>query len=229
VQDPYTLRCAPQVFGAVRDALEYCETIFGRELGAVTDNPLVFPEDGDVLSGGNFHGQPLALALDMMAIALAQLASFSERRTFSLMGPHDWDEGGAPLFLTPNPGLNSGLMITQYAAAALVNEIKILAHPASIDSIPTSANMEDFVSMGVTSAHKLLRVIEQAQQVVAIEFLCAAQLLEFRLPLRPGKGAQKAVEVVRSHVKKLEKDRVLSPDIVALTELIKRGDFEAIE
>lgn len=229
VQDPYTLRCAPQVFGAIRDALEYCETIFERELDAVTDNPLVFPEDGDVLSGGNFHGQPLALALDMMAIALAQLASFSERRIFSLMGPHDWDEGGAPLFLTPNPGLNSGLMITQYAAAALVNEIKILAHPASIDSIPTSANMEDFVSMGVTSAHKLRRVIEQTQQVVAIEFLCAAQLLEFRLPLRPGKGVQKATDVVRSHVKKLEGDRVLSPDIVALTECIKRGEFEPID
>src|SRR5438105_521070 len=135
VQDPYTLRCAPQVFGAIRDALKYCEDVFERELDAVTDNPLVFPEDGDVLSGGNFHGQPIALALDMLAIALAQLASFSERRIYSLMGPHDWDESGAPLFLTPNPGLNSGFMITQYVAAALVNEIKILAHPASIDSI----------------------------------------------------------------------------------------------
>src|SRR6266705_557343 len=131
VQDPYTMRCAPQVFGAVRDALEYCASIFERELGAVTDNPLVFPEEGDVLSGGNFHGQPLALALDVLSIALAQVASFSERRIFSLMGPHDWDEAGAPLFLTPNPGLNSGFMITQYVAAALVNEIKILAHPAS--------------------------------------------------------------------------------------------------
>src|SRR6266852_8826813 len=132
VQDPYTMRCAPQIFGAVRDALDYCTNIFERELGAVTDNPLVFPEDGEVLSGGNFHGQPLALALDTMALAITQLASFSERRIYNLMGPHDWDEAGAPLFLTPNPGLNSGFMITQYVAAALINEIKILAHPASI-------------------------------------------------------------------------------------------------
>src|SRR5215469_6057791 len=187
VQDPYTMRCAPQVFGAVRDALDYCTNVFERELDAVTDNPLVFPEDGEVLSGGNFHGQPLALALDFLAIALAQLASFSERRIFNLMGPHDWDENGAPLFLTPNPGLNSGFMITQYVAAALVNEIKILAHPASIDSIPTSAGMEDFNSMGATSAHKVLRIIELAYRVIAIELICAAQGLEFRAPLRPGK------------------------------------------
>ena len=145
-------------FGAVRDALDYCTTIFERELDAVTDNPLVFPEDGEVLSGGNFYGQPLALALDILAIALAQVASFSERRIFNLMGPHDWDEAGAPLFLTPNPGLNSGFMITQYVAAALVNEIKVLAHPASIDSTPTSAGMEDFNSMGATSAHKAREV-----------------------------------------------------------------------
>src|SRR5260370_919146 len=150
VQDPYTMRCAPQVFGAVRDALEYCANIFERELGAVTDNPLIFPEDGAVLSVGSFHGQPLALALDVLAIALAQVASFSERRIFNLLGPHDWDEGGAPLFLTPNPGLNSGFMITQYVAAALVNEIKILAHPASIDSITTSAGMKNFNSMAPT-------------------------------------------------------------------------------
>ncbi len=225
VQDPYTLRCAPQVFGAIRDALEYCKNVFERELGAVTDNPLVFPEENDVVSGGNFHGQPLALALDTMAIALAQLASFSERRVYDLMGPHEWDKGGAPLFLTPNPGLNSGLMITQYAAAALVNEIKILAHPASIDSIPTSAGMEDFVSMGVTSAHKLLRVIEQAQQVVAIELLCAAQMLEFRKPLHPGLGVRDAYERVRSLVSKLEQDRVLAPDIAILAQAVKNGMF----
>ena len=136
VQDPYTLRCIPQVLGTVRDALGYCQGVFENELGAVTDNPLLFPADAESLSGGNFHGQPLALALDMLAIAVAQLAGFSERRTFSLVGPHDWDENGAPLFLTPNPGLNSGYMIPQYVAAALVNEIKVLAHPASIDSIP---------------------------------------------------------------------------------------------
>ena len=229
VQDPYTLRCAPQVFGAVRDALDYCANIFERELNAVTDNPLVFPEEGDVLSGGNFHGQPLALALDVLAIALTQLASISERRTYSLMGPHDWDENGAPLFLTPNPGLNSGFMITQYVAAALVNEIKILAHPASIDSIPTSAGMEDFVSMGVTSAHKALRIIEQTQQVIAIELMCAAQMLEFRKPLKPGVGVQYAYERVRGYVSKLEHDRTLAPDIATLTKAVKEGAFANIE
>lgn len=229
VQDPYTLRCAPQVLGAVRDAVEYCETIFERELHAVTDNPLVFPEDNAVLSGGNFHGQPLALALDVMAIAMAQLASFSERRTYSLMGPHDWDVEGAPLFLTPNPGLNSGFMVAQYVAAALVNEIKVLAHPASIDSIPTCAGMEDFVSMGVTSAHKLQRILEQTQQVVAIELLCAAQMLEFRKPLKPGVGVQQAYELVRSYVPKLEHDRVLAPDIATITKAVKEGVFDSVE
>lgn len=229
VQDPYTLRCAPQVFGAIRDALVYCTTVFERELGAVTDNPLVFPDEGEVLSGGNFHGQPLALALDMLAIALAQLASFSERRIYGLMGPHEWDEGGAPLFLTPNAGLNSGFMITQYVAAALVNEIKILAHPASIDSIPTSAGMEDFVSMGATSAHKLLRILEQARQIVAIELLCAAQMLEFRKPLTPGIGVQFAYERVRTYVPMLDNDRVLAPDIELLTLMVKEGVFASIE
>jgi len=229
VQDPYTLRCAPQVFGAVRDALEYCATIFERELQAVTDNPLVFPEDDAVLSGGNFHGQPLALALDVMAIALAQMTSFSERRTYSLMGPHDWDEGGAPLFLTPNPGLNSGFMVAQYVAAALVNEIKVLAHPASIDSIPTSAGMEDFVSMGATSAHKLLQIVEKAQQVIAIEILCAAQMLDFRKPLKPGTGVQKAFDLVRSYVPKLEHDRVLAPDIAKIASTVKEGVFDQLE
>lgn len=228
VQDPYTMRCAPQVLGAVRDALEYCAGVFERELGAVTDNPLVFPDEGDVLSGGNFHGQPLALALDMMAIAITQLASFSERRIYNLMGPHDWDENGAPLFLTPNPGLNSGFMIVQYVAAALTNEIKVLAHPASVDSIPTSAGMEDFNSMGATSAHKMLRILEQARQIVAIEFLCAAQMLDFRLPLKPGEGVGRALDIVRSYVPRLEHDRVMAPDIEALARAIKEGAFDQL-
>ncbi|GCE48004.1 histidine ammonia-lyase [Thermosporothrix hazakensis] len=228
VQDPYTLRCSPQVLGAVRDALTYCRTIFERELSSVTDNPLVFPEEGDVLSGGNFHGQPLALALDTLAIALAQLASFSERRIYNLMGPHDWDKDGAPLFLAPDPGLNSGFMIAQYAAAALVNEIKILAHPASIDSIPTSAGMEDFVSMGVTSAHKLLRLIELTQQVVAIELMCSAQMLDFRKPLKPGAGVQIAYARVRERVSMLEHDRVLAPDIAKLADAVREGAFADI-
>lgn len=228
VQDPYTMRCAPQVLGAVRDALEYCAGVFERELGAVTDNPLIFPDDGEVLSGGNFHGQPLALALDTMGMAIAQLASFSERRIYNLMGPHDWDENGAPLFLTPNPGLNSGFMIVQYVAAALVNEIKVLAHPASIDSIPTSAGMEDFNSMGATSAHKMVRILDQSRQVVAIELMCAAQMLDYRLPLRPGDGVLRAFEIVRAHVPKLENDRVMSPDIEALAQTIKDGLFDEL-
>jgi histidine ammonia-lyase len=145
------------------------------------------------------------------------------------MGPHDWDENGAPLFLTPNPGLNSGFMLVQYVAAALVNEIKILAHPASIDSIPTSAGMEDFNSMGATSAHKVLRIVEQAQQVVAIELMCAAQMLDFRKPLKPGLGVQKAFDIVRSYVAKLEHDRVLAPDIATLANAVKKGAFEVVE
>ncbi len=225
VQDPYTLRCAPQVFGALRDALEYCAGVFERELGAVTDNPLIFPEEGEALAGGNFHGQPLALALDVLAIALAQVASFAERRIYNLMGPHDWDEQGAPLFLTPEPGLNSGLMLTQYVAAALVNEIKVLAHPASVDSIPTSAGTEDFVSMGVTAAHKARRVLELAQQVVAIELLCAAQMLEFRRPLLPGEGVARAFALVREYVAPLERDRPPAPDIARLTQAVREGVF----
>ncbi len=228
VQDPYTLRCAPQVFGALRDALDYCANVFECELDAVTDNPLVFPEDGAVLSGGNFHGQPLALALDVMAIALAQLASFSERRIYNLLSPHEWDHGDAPMFLTPNPGLHSGFMLSQYVAAALVNEIKILAHPASIDSIPTSAGMEDFVSMGVTSAHKVMQILAHTQQIIAIEFMCAAQMLEFRKPLQPGKGVQHAYELVRSYIPKLEEDRVLAPDIAVLSKAVKEGRFAII-
>jgi histidine ammonia-lyase len=229
VQDPYTLRCAPQVFGAVRDAMAYCADIFTREAGAVTDNPLIFPEEGDVLSGGNFHGQPLALALDVLAIALTQLASFSERRIYSLLGPHEWEAEGPPLFLTPHPGLHSGFMLVQYVAAALVNESKVLAHPASIDSIPTSAGMEDFVSMGVTSAHKVRRILEMTQQVLAIEILCAAQLLDFRLPLKPGLGVQFAHALVRSYVTKLEEDRVLAPDIEKITQVIKDGAFASLK
>ncbi|HEX9067807.1 MAG TPA: histidine ammonia-lyase [Ktedonobacterales bacterium] len=230
VQDPYSLRCAPQVLGAVRDTLAHCRGVFAAELLAVTDNPLIFPASGDVLTGGNFHGQPLALALDFLAIALAQVASFSERRIYYLMGPHDWDTGPSaiPLFLTPEPGLNSGYMIAQYSAAALVNEIKVLAHPASIDSIPTSAGMEDFVSMGATSGIKLREVLELTRRVVAIELLTAAQGLEFRRPLKPGLGALRAYEVVRELVPALTADRTPAPDIAALAEAIATGAFESI-
>jgi histidine ammonia-lyase len=230
VQDPYTLRCAPQVLGAARDALAYCEGVFAAELGAVTDNPLLFPEDGDALTGGNFHGQPLAQALDLLAISLAHVASFSERRSYNLTGPHDWDTGAGriPLFLTPDPGLNSGYMIPQYVAAALVNEIKVLAHPASIDSIPTSAGMEDFVSMGATSALKLRQALDLAYRVIAIELLLAAQGLDFRAPLRPGRGVAAAHAAVRAIVPTLGDDRPPSPDIEALAQALREGLLDAL-
>src|SRR6185437_14943566 len=182
---------------------------------------LLFPDDELSLSGGNFHGQPLALALDMLAIAVAQLAGFSERRIFSLLGPHDWDEKDTPLFLTPNPGLNSGYMIPQYVAAALVNEIKVLAHPASIDSIPTSAGMEDFVSMGATSALKLRQALDLAYRVIAIEVLLAAQGLDFRAPLKPGRGVAEAHAAVRGIVPTLRDDRPPAPDIEALAAALR--------
>lgn len=223
VQDPYTLRCIPQVLGAVRDALTYCETVFTAELLAVTDNPLIFADDEAILTGGNFHGQPLALALDMAAIALAHLAAFSERRTYNLMGPHTWDVDGAPPFLTPDPGLNSGYMIAQYVAAALVNEINLLAHPASTGSIPTSAGQEDFVSMGATAGHKLLRALEMTRQVVAIELMCGAQGVDFRRPLKPGRGVVATYDAVRGIVPHLDVDRPPSPDITALASAIQDG------
>ena len=230
VQDPYTLRCVPQVLGAARDALTYCGQVFEAELGAVTDNPLIFAEDGDVLTGGNFHGQPLALALDFLGVALAQVASFSERRTYNVVGPHDWDTGPnrLPLFLAPQPGLNSGYMIAQYVAAALVNEIKVLAHPASIDSIPTSAGMEDFVSMGATAALKLRQQLDLAFRVVAVELLCAAQGLDFRRPLLAGRGVEQAHQAVRRVVPHLDVDRPPAPDIEALAEALRAGLLEGL-
>ncbi len=223
VQDPYTIRCVPQVLGAVRDALGYCETVFANELGAVTDNPLIFADDEAILTGGNFHGQPLALALDIAAIAVAHLAAFAERRTYNLLGPHAWDVNGAPPFLAVNPGLNSGYMIAQYVSAALVNEINLLAHPASTGSIPTSAGMEDFVSMGVTAGHKLQRSLELATRVVAIELMCAAQGVDFRRPLTPGRGVQAVYDAVRSIVLHLDADRPPNPDIEALAEAVRAG------
>jgi histidine ammonia-lyase len=226
VQDPYSLRCVPQVLGAVRDALTYCEQVFSNELGAVTDNPLIFADDEAILTGGNFHGQPLALALDMAAIAIAHMAGFSERRTYNMMGPRAWDIDGAPPFLTPEPGLNSGLMIAQYVAAALVNEINMLANPASTGSIPTSAGMEDFVSMGATSGHKLLQSIEKAVQVVAIELICGAQGTEFRKPLKPGHGVQAIYNAVREIVPPLTVDRPPSPDIEHVAQAIHDGAFD---
>jgi histidine ammonia-lyase len=230
VQDPYSLRCLPQVLGAARDALSHCERVFAAELGAVTDNPLIFADDGDVLTGGNFHGQPLALALDFLALAIAQVAGFSERRTYSLMEVHEWDASQyrIPPFLTPRPGLNSGYMIAQYVAAALVNEIKVLAHPASIDSIPTSAGMEDFVSMGVTAALKLRQSLDLAFRVVAIELISAAQGLEFRKEQRVGRGITEAYAAVRSLVPALAEDRPPAPEIEAVATAVRDGLLDDI-
>jgi histidine ammonia-lyase len=222
VQDPYTLRCIPQVIGAVRDAVTYCRGVVETELGAVTDNPLIFPEDGDVLSGGNFHGQPLALALDFLALALTQLASFSERRAYALLSTWEGD-AALPIFLTDHPGLNSGYMIAQYVAAALVAENRVLAHPASADSIPTSANTEDFVSMGATAAWKLARVLDNARRVVAIELICAAQAIEHHRPLRSGSQIEALIAHVRALVPPLHEDRSSARDIEAVAAAIRGG------
>jgi histidine ammonia-lyase len=221
VQDPYTLRCAPQVLGAVADALAYVESAIGRELQAVTDNPLVFPDDGDILSGGNFHGQPLSLPLDHLALAACELASFSERRTYALLSP---SYAGLPPFLTPKPGLSSGLMIAQYAAAALVNESQVLAHPAGAGSIPTSAGQEDFNSMGALAALKARTAIQNAAHVIATELVCAAQGLEFHRPLRSTDTLEAAVARVRAYVPRVEEDRSLAAELASLAKALRTGE-----
>ena len=220
VQDPYTLRCAPQVLGAVADALAYVGGALERELDAVTDNPLLFPDDGDVRSGGNFHGQPLSLPLDHLALALCELASFSERRTYALLSP---SYAGLPPFLTPHPGLNSGLMIAQYTAAALVDESTVLAHPAGAASIPTSAGMEDFNSMGATAALKARTVVANAAHVVAIELACACQGVEFHRPLRTTPPLEGAIAAVRERVPRLEQDRSLAGELARLADDLRLG------
>jgi histidine ammonia-lyase len=222
VQDPYTLRCAPQVLGAVADAVAYVAGAIERELHAVTDNPLVFPEDGDVLSGGNFHGQPLSLPLDHLALALCELASFSERRIYALLSPSYAD---LPAFLSPRPGLSSGLMIAQYAAAALVNECQVLSHPAGAGSIPTSAGQEDFNSMGALAALKARTVVENASQVVATELVCAVQGLEFHRPLRSTDALEHAVARVRSYVPRVEEDRSLAGELEGLAIALRGGEL----
>ena len=221
VQDPYTLRCAPQVLGAIADAVAYVEAAIERELHAVTDNPLVFPDEDEILSGGNFHGQPLSLPLDHLALALCELASFSERRIYALLSP---SYAGLPPFLTPRPGLSSGLMITQYAAAALVNECQVLAHPAGAGSIPTSAGQEDFNSMGAAAALKARQVVENCAQVIATELVCACQGLEFHRPLRTTAALEAAVAKVRAIVPRVEDDRVLSGELAALAGALQTGE-----
>src|SRR5687768_9283657 len=223
VQDAYSLRCMPQVHGAARDALGELERVLRVEINAATDNPLVFPS-GEVISGGNFHGEPLALALDYATMAVTELASISERRTARLVDAH---LSGLPAFLAERPGVESGLMIPHYTAAALVNELKTLSHPSSVDSIPTSANQEDHVSMGATSALHLRDAVDRAEQVLAIEALCAAQGLDFRAPLRPGSGVAAAHAIIRARVAHADADRSPAPDIAASRELIHSGDLLA--
>jgi len=223
VQDAYALRCAPQVHGASRDLLDYVEATIRVELNAATDNPLVLLEEREIVSAGNFHGQPLAFALDVLAMATAELASISERRTERLVNPSLSD--GLPPFLVEEGGLNSGFMIPQYVAAALVSENKVYAHPASVDSIPTSAGQEDHVSMGNAAGLKALRVLDNVERTVAIELLAGTQAVEFLAPLLPGAGAVAAHDFVRSLSERLVDDRSLSSDIERVAESIRSGAF----
>lgn len=225
VQDAYSLRCIPQVFGALRDAHAYCARTIEVELNSATDNPLCFPEDGAILSGGNFHGQPLAITLDTLALAATQLGNFSERRTARLLDPK---QSCLPPFLATEPGTHSGMMVVQYMAAALASENKPLAHPASADSIPTSAGQEDFNSMGMGAALKLRQVIENSTQIVAAELLCAAQGLEHLRPLKPSAPVMELWDRVRETSPPLRGDRSLSSELQTLAARIKNGEFRTV-
>ena len=226
VQDAYCLRCMPQVHGAARGALKHVREVIEVEAGSATDNPLIFANeaDGEIVSGGNFHGAPLALALDYAAIAVTDLMSISERRIDRLINP-DINEG-LPAFLSPDAGVSSGLMIAHVAAAALLNEAKVLSHPASVDSVPTSGGKEDHVSMGMTSALKLRQVVANAEHVLAMELMAAAQGLEYRLPLKPAREVERGAVVVRETVPQLKEDRVLAGEIEALAQEIRKGKFD---
>ena len=226
VQDAYSLRCMPQVHGAARDALSNASETVEIETGSATDNPLVFAETGEVLSGGNFHGAPLALAFDFAAIALTDLMSITERRVDRLVNP-DANED-LPPFLTSHPGAASGFMMLQIVAAALLNEAKVLAHPASIDNVPTDGGKEDHVSMGMTGAVKLRAIVELAEMVVAIELIAAAEGLEYRAPLQPGRGVRQAYEMIRKHVPRLTADRAMSREIQSLAQTIRDGAFDQL-
>jgi histidine ammonia-lyase len=224
VQDAYSLRCMPQVHGAARDALDYVARTFAVEMNAATDNPMVFALTSELLSGGNFHGEPVAIACDVLAIAAAELGSISERRTERLVNPA---LSGLPAFLTRQGGLESGLMIAQVVAAALASESKTLCHPASVDSIPTSANKEDHVSMGVTAARKAARVVANTRRILAVELLAACQALDLLEPLRSSPALEAARVRCRLTVPARNEDRVLAPEIEALAELLKVGAVTA--
>jgi len=225
IQDAYSLRCMPQVHGAVRDAFSHCENVLLIESGSATDNPLVFSENGDVISGGNFHGAPLALAFDYAAIAVTDLMSISERRIERLINP-DMNEG-LPAFLARRPGMESGFMIAHVAAAALLNEARVLAHPSSIDNVPTSGGKEDHVAMGMTGALKLRTIVDLAENLLAIELLAAAEGLEHRRPLKAGGGVERALVTVRKIAQPLTQDRSLSSEIAGVAEAISSGDFDS--
>ncbi|HXQ70275.1 MAG TPA: histidine ammonia-lyase [Pyrinomonadaceae bacterium] len=226
VQDAYSLRCMPQVHGAVRTALAHATEVVQIESGSATDNPLVFSETGEVLSGGNFHGAPLALVFDYAAIALTDLMSITERRIDRLVNP-DTNEG-LPPFLTAQPGISSGFMMLQVSAVALLSEAKVLAHPASVDNVPTDGGKEDHVSMGMTSATKLRSIVNLAEMVAAIELLTAAQALDYRAPLAPGRGVKEAHKIVRSLVEPLKEDRSMAADIERLRGAIVKGAFDSL-
>jgi histidine ammonia-lyase len=226
VQDAYSLRCMPQVHGAVRGALNHVREIVEIETGSGTDNPLVFSETGEVLSGGNFHGAPLAMAFDYAAIAITDLMSITERRIDRLVNP-DLNED-LPPFLTSTAGTSSGFMMLQVSAAALLTEARVLAHPASIDNVPTDGGKEDHVSMGMTAATKLRAIVDNAELVSAIELITAAEGLEYRAPLKPGRGVQRAFEIVRKHVPRLGADRSMSQDIEKVAAAIRDGEFDSL-
>ena len=225
VQDPYSLRCAPQVHGAARDVLAHVRATLAIELNSATDNPLVFPEEGEVISGGNFHGQPLAMAADQMALALATLGGISERRVEQMCNPAT---SGLPAFLVREAGLNSGFMIAQVTAAALAAEMKPLAAPHCVDSIPTSANQEDYVSMGMGAALRLEPMLASLRNILAVELLAACQGLDLLAPLPTGPETHKAYDIVRALSPRVDADRSLAPDIARISEVIARGDFAAL-
>jgi histidine ammonia-lyase len=224
VQDLYSLRCVPQVHGAFKSALEHVTGVLASEINSVTDNPVLFPATNESISAGQFHGQPVSIVLDYLALSLATLANISERRIEQLVNP---DLSHLPAFLTPVPGLHSGLMIAQVTAAALASENKILAHPASVDTIPTSANQEDHVSMGVTAARKARAICDNVEHVLAIEWLCGAQAREFNAHLRAGDGAQAAYELLRTRIAKLERDRFVHTDLLAARDMLAAGSLVA--
>jgi histidine ammonia-lyase len=220
IQDAYTLRCSPQVHGASKDAISYGLNVLVTEINSSTNNPLFFPESEEFLLGGNFHGQPVALAMDFLCMAVSELANISERRIERLLNPK---LSGLPAFLISDGGLNSGFMLTQYTAAALVSENKILSHPACVDSIPTSANKEDHVSMGTISARKCREVVKNTEKVIAIELLCSAQAMDLFTNMKPGEGTFVAYQTIRNVIPHVDKDRILSKDIETMMHLMRSG------